>query len=227
MASTKELLKHRRYFRFDPSDQPEDNYFIGVRMGSVFDLAKQFIDMPVENIEGLLESPVHEIRAGALSIMAQSAKKRGCSQGRLKELYELYLKRHDRINNWDLVDLAAHHVVGRHLVDKDRKPLYELALSANMWERRTSIVATAHFIRLGDVGDAYRIAEILIDDPEELVNKATGWMLRFSGDKAPERLATFLEKHAAHMSRVALRNAVEKLDNVKKQRYLRLGRPSS
>jgi hypothetical protein len=90
-------------------------------MGSLFGLAKDYVDMPVDQIEKLMESPIHEVRAGAMSIMGQCAKGKKCSQERLKELYDLYLRRHDRINNWDLVDLASYYVVGKYLEDKPRK----------------------------------------------------------------------------------------------------------
>src|SRR5215208_6373239 len=106
LRSDEELRKHRRYFNFDPENQPADDYFIGVRMGSIFELSKEYIDLPVTEIEELLESPIHEIRVGALSLMGQRAKTKGCTPERLRELYDLYIRRHDRINNWDLVDLA-------------------------------------------------------------------------------------------------------------------------
>src|SRR5205085_1330381 len=98
LQSDEELQKIRRYFKPDKTD-----YFIGVRMGSLFGLAIEYVDMPVDQIEKLMESPIHEVRAGAMSIMGQCAKGKKCSEERLKELYDLYLRRHDRINNWDLV----------------------------------------------------------------------------------------------------------------------------
>lgn len=221
LQSRGELLKHQRYFRFDPDNQAKDDYFIGVRMGSIFELAKQHTDMPVSEIERLLESPVHEIRVGALSIMGQCAKSKKCSEKRLKELFDLYLRRHDRINNWDLVDLAAYYVVGQYLADKPRDILYKLARSKNMWERRTAIVATAHFImKQKQVDDTFKIAEILVHDKEDLVNKGTGWMLRAAGDKDRERLLKFLDKYAATMPRTLLRYSIEKLDKVQRDHYL-------
>ncbi|HEY4612835.1 MAG TPA: DNA alkylation repair protein, partial [Bacteroidota bacterium] len=153
-------------------------------------------------------------------IMGKKASHKNTSERQLEELYELYLGRHDRINNWDLVDLAAHQVVGRYLADKPRGVLYKLARSKNTWERRTAIVSTAHFIRKGELDDAFKIAEILLQDKEEFVNKATGWMLRFAGDKDRQRLMRFLDKHAAAMSRIALRNAIEKLDRKQRDHYL-------
>jgi hypothetical protein len=186
-------------------------------------LAKEFVDMPVSEIEKLMESPVHEIRAGAMSIMGQSAKNKGCTAERLSELNDLYIRRHDRINNWDLVDLAAYYVVGKYLADKPRDILYKLARSKDMWERRTAIVATAHFIlKLKQTDDTFAIAEILVNDPEDLVHKGTGWMLRAAGDKDRKRLLTFLDKHAATMPRVLLRYSIEKLDKDQRDHYLKL-----
>lgn len=132
---------------------------------------------------------------------------------RSKELYELYIRRHDRINNWDLVDLAAYYVVGKYLADKPRDILYNLARSQNLWERRSAIVATAHFIlKLKETDDTFKIAEILVNDPEDLVNKGTGWMLRSAGDIDHPRLLGFLDRYAATMPRILLRYSIEKLD---------------
>jgi 3-methyladenine DNA glycosylase AlkD len=223
LRSDVELLNHQRYFRFEPDDQPTDDYFIGVRMGDVFKLGKEFSQMPVDEIEMLMESPIHEARAGAMSIMGQSAKGKGCTPERLAELCELYLRRHDRINNWDLVDLAAYYVVGRHLEDKPRDILYELARSSNMWERRTAIVATAHFIlKLKQTDDTFKIAQLLVNDPEDLVNKGTGWMLRAAGDVERARLLEFLDRNAERMPRVLLRYSIEKLDKPLREHYLGL-----
>lgn len=215
-ASAAERKKYKRYF-------PDSGEFIGVRMGAVFALAKEFIDMPVSEIETLLESEIHEARAGAMSIMGKSGASKKAPE-RLKELYELYLRRHDCINSWDLVDLAAHQVVGRYLEDKPRKPLYKLAKSKKWFERRTAIVATAHFIRNGDVEDTYAIAESLLKDTEPLVHKGAGWMLRYAGDVDRPRLLAWLDKHAAHMPRVMLRYTIEKLDKKQREKYLTMGK---
>ena len=223
LQSDVELQKHQRYFRFDPDNQPKNNYFVGIRMGDIFKLAKEHIEMPVTEIEKLMESPVHEVRVGALSIMGQAAKVPKITDARLKELYELYIRRHDRINDWDLVDLAAYYVVGRYLADRPRKILYKLAKSKDMWERRTSILATAHFMmKLKQTEDTFAISEILINDKEDLVNKATGWMLRVAGGVDMATLLAFLDEHAATMPRVTLRNAVEKFDKKKREHYMGL-----
>lgn len=221
LRSDEELRKYTRFFRFDPEKQSNDNYFIGVKMGEIFKLGKEYSQMPVAEIEKLMESPVHEVRVGAMSVMGQCAKGKKCTPERLAELYELYIRRHDRINNWDLVDLAAYYVVGQYLADRPRDVLYELAASKNMWERRTSIVATAHFIlKLRQTDDTFRIAEMLLDDPENLVHKGTGWMLRAAGDVDRPRLLEFLDRYSDRMPRVLLRYSIEKLSPAEKKRYL-------
>lgn len=218
-SSPEEREKILRYFKNTDGDQ-----FIGVRMGHVFTLAKEFIHMTPAEIEKLLDSKVHEVRAGGCSVMDKQARLKKTTPERRKELYDLYLRRHDRINNWDLVDVCAIHVIGGYLFDKPRNVLYKLARSKNMWERRTAIVSTAYFIRQRDLDDTFKIAEILLSDKEDLVHKATGWMLRFAGDKDRARLLTFLDKHAATMPRTALRYAIEKLEGKDRDHYLGLKR---
>ena len=131
---------------------------------------------------------------------------------RRTELFELYLRRHDRIDNWDLVDLAAPNVIGDYLLGRPRDILYDLARSANPWERRTAIYSTLAFVRKGDVTDTFGIARILVDDPHDLVQKPTGGMLREAGKKDEPALLAFLDNHAATMPRTMLRYAVERLD---------------
>src|SRR5688572_16215311 len=218
--SAEERVKTLRYFK-TPTNGEVDQ-FIGVRMGQLFALAKEFITMTPDEIEKLLESKIHEVRAGACSIMDKQARSKKTTPERRKELYDLYLRRHDRINNWDLVDVCAIYVVGGYLFDKPRKVLYKLARSKNMWERRTAIVSTAYFIRQRDLDDTFKISEMLLKDKEDLVHKATGWMLRFAGDKDRTRLLSFLDKHAAAMPRVMLRYAIEKFDKKQREHYLSL-----
>jgi 3-methyladenine DNA glycosylase AlkD len=198
----------------------EEAVIWGVRMGQVFALAKEFIDMPLDEVEKLLESPVHEARVGAVSIMDFQARSKKTNEARRKELFKLYIKRHDRINTWDLVDRSAPYVVGGYLFDKPRKVLYKLARSKKMPERRTSIVSTGYFIRQGDVEETFKIAEMLIDDEQDLIHKATGWMLRAAGGVDRARLVDFLDKYAASMPRVTLRYATEHFDKEQRAKYL-------
>ena len=183
-----------------------------VGMGQVFALAKEHMAMPLEEIERLLESDDHLAKVGAVSVMDFQARDRKTTAERKQALFDLYLRRHDRIDTWDLVDRSAIWVVGEHLRDKPRDVLYDLARSERPMERRTAILATFAFIRRNDLDDAYRIAELLVDDPEDLVHKAVGWMLREAGKRDESRLRAFLDRHAATMPRVMLRYAIEKLD---------------
>lgn len=214
-----ELEKIQRYFKSGAGEYGEGDTFLGVRMGQVFALSKEFAGMPPDEIERLLESPFHEVRAGGLKIMAVQAAGRRTSEERRTELFELYLRRIDRINNWDLVDVAAPDVVGRHLFDKPRDVLYELARSPDLWERRTAIVSTAFFLRQGDVDDTFAIAELLLADDHDLIHKATGGWLREAGRKDGDRLLRFLDANAARMPRTALRYATQHLDERQRAHY--------
>ncbi len=218
--SPEEAKKYLRYFKTGEGQYGEGDVFIGVRPGQVFALAKEFIDMPPGEIEKLLESPIHEVRAGAVSIMDWQSRSKKTPEERRKELFELYLRRHDRINNWDLVDRSAPSVIGGYLDDKPREILYKLARSTNIWERRTAIVSTYYFIRQGDVADTFKIAEMLLNDKHDLIHKATGGWVREAGKKDPKKLLSFLDKHAATMPRVALRYAIEHLDKNQRDHYL-------
>ncbi len=198
----------------------EGDVFIGVPMGQVFALAKTFIDMPLSEIEKLLENKIHEVRVGAVSIMDFQARRKKTLEGRRKELFDLYIRRHDRINNWDLVDRSAPYVVGGYLFDKPRDVLYKLARSKNVWERRTAIVSTYFFIRQGQVADTFNIAELLLNDDHDLIHKAVGSWLRAAGGADQPRLLKFLDQHAATMPRVALRYAIEHLNDKQCAYYL-------
>ena len=195
------------------------------RMADIFGLAKRFVTMDLDQIEVLLESPVREHRIGAVSIMDFQARRRSTPEAHRKSLYELYLRRHDRIDDWSLVDRAAPSVVGGYLADKPRDPLYDLARSPSVWERRTAIVATWHFIRQGELDDTFAIAELLVNDPEHLVQTAVGGWIREAGKRDLDRLRAFLDAHAATMPRTALRYAIEHLDADERRRYRTLTNP--
>jgi 3-methyladenine DNA glycosylase AlkD len=228
-ASPVEVKKYSRYFKTGKGEYGEGDKFIGVRMGIVFALAKEFIDMPLSEVEKLLESGIHEVRAGGMSIMNQQARKKKTPESRRKELYDLYIRRHDRINNWDLVDVSAPYVVGGYLYvyKKPRNVLYKLAKSKNLWERRSAILSTGYFIKQGNVDDTHKIAEILLNDKEDLIHKAVGWMLRASGGGAnKQKLLKFLDKHAGTMPRTLLRYSLEHLDKKQREHYMSLKKKS-
>jgi 3-methyladenine DNA glycosylase AlkD len=220
--SDEEKQKIQRYFKTEKGNYSQADEFLGVKMGKVFELAIAYNKMPIEEIELLLESSIHEARAGAISIMDKASRDKKIEKDRLVSFFELYMRRHDRINNWDLVDLGCLYMTGLYLFDKPRAILYDLATSANLWERRTAILSTCYFIRKNEVNDTFKIATILLHDSEDLVNKATGWMLRFAGDKDLLTLTNFLDQHAATMPRITLRNAIEKFDKPKRVHYLGL-----
>lgn len=218
--SDEEREKYGRYFRTGKGEYGEGDVFMGVRMGQVFELAKRARGMPVEELETLLESPIHEARAGAVSIMDKETRSKSTSDRRREELYRLYLGRTDRINNWDLVDLGAPFVVGRYLFHRPRDVLYQLARSDILWERRIAMVSTLYFVRQGEVEDTFRIAELLLGDDHDLIHKAVGTLLRAAGGKDPEGLRGFLDRHAATMPRVALRTAMEHFDREERRTYM-------
>lgn len=219
-----ELKKIQRYFKSGEGDYGEGDKFIGVRMGHVFAIAKEFMLMEPAEIEKALQDLIHEVRAGALRLMADQASNKKTSPKRVKELYELYMRNLKYINNWDLVDLAAHQVVGRYLTDKPRKPLYKLARSKSLWERRIAMFATFHFIRQGDLEDGFAVAEILVNDEHDLIHKVTGGMLRAMDGHDPQRVRKFLDKHAASMPRTALRYAMEHFPKKERDRYMTMAK---
>lgn len=227
LRSAGELKKIQRYFKSGAGEYGEGDEFIGVRMGQVFALARDFAGMAPGEIEKLLESPIHEVRAGAVSIMDFQARNRKTPAARRKELFDLYLRRHDRINNWDLVDRSAPYVVGGYLADKPRKILYRLARSKNVWERRTAIVSTFYFIRQGEIDDTFKLAEMLLLDEHDLIHKAAGGWLREAGKRDRQRLLAFLDQHAAGMPRTFLRYAIEHLDKKTREHYLRAQTPKN
>ena len=221
--SAKQFLKRLELLRPLQNDS-EIGKGMSVPMGKVFALAKEFMGMSLDEIEKLLESPVHEGRVGAVSIMDFEARNKKTPESRRKELCDLYIRRHDLINTWDLVDRSAPYVVGGYLFEKSRKILFKLACSNNMAERRTAIVSTYFFIRQDDLEDTFKIAEILVNDKDKLIQMAVGGWIREAGKKDVHKLLSFLDKYAATMPRVTLRYAIKHLDKEKKEFYMNMGK---
>jgi 3-methyladenine DNA glycosylase AlkD len=215
--SDDEQKKIRRYFK---ADDPE-NRVIGVRMKHTFDLAKKFNDMPLDEIEKLLDSPWYESRMGAVSIMDFRVRRKDITEDQRKNVFDLYLNKHNRLNNWDFMDRAAPRVIGSYLFDYDkpRDILYKLAKSDNPWERRTAMVSTAWFIRKDELDDTFKIAEILLEDDHEYVQKAIGTWIRHAGKQDEDRLHEFLEKHASKIERTTLTTMMENLTKDQKEYY--------
>ncbi len=202
------------------SEVVKANQPLGIPMGKLFALAKELMEMPLPEVEKLLKNPIHEVRVGAVSMMDFQARNKKTADDRKKELFDLYIKHHSYIDNWDLVDRAAPYVVGGYLFDKSRNILYRLAASKNIWERRTAIVSTYFFIRKNDVADTFQLAELLVNDKHDLIHTAVGGWIREAGKRDRPRLLTFLDKHAATMPRKMLRYAIEHLDKRQKEYYL-------
>ncbi|WP_221413313.1 DNA alkylation repair protein [Marinoscillum sp. 108] len=188
----------------------------------IFSLAKESKLMPVSEVVKLLNAQNHDHRLGAVSILDWKARNKGTSAEEKREIYQAYVDHHKNIDDWGMVDRAAPYVVGGYLFDKDRSPLYELARSANPMERRTAIVSTYFFIRQDQIDDTFRIAEMLVHDPEHFVQTAVGSWIREAGKKDEVRLRAFLDQFAHGMPRVALRYAIEKLDPELRKHYLNL-----
>lgn len=188
-------------------------------MKQVFELAKLHRAMPIEEIKKLLEVDDHNARVGAVSIMDFEARDKKVEEKRKENLFNLYIKNHKYIDTWPLVDRAAPYVVGGYLYDKPRDILYKLAKSERPMERRSAITATYYFIRKNDLADTFKIASILAEDKNELVQKAVGGWIREAGKKDIKKLLEFLENHAAKMPRTMLTYAVEKLTPEQKAYY--------
>jgi 3-methyladenine DNA glycosylase AlkD len=209
----------QRFFKTGPGEYGEGDIFIGVRVPVLRKLASEFKDLPVSEVEVLLRSPLHEERLLAILLFVHIFKK--SNEGAQKNIYELYLKSTEFINNWDLVDASAEHIVGAYLRDKNKRPLYRLAKSKNLWERRIAIMATFHFVKRHEFSETLKISNMLLCDRHDLIQKATGWMLREIGKRDLKTEETFLKAHYKKMPRTMLRYAIEKFPEDKRQRYLK------
>ena len=180
-------------------------------------LAIKYKDLTFPELVELLKSKIHEERLIALLILVHRFDKFPNEERRI---YEFYVKNLKYVNNWDLVDLSSHHIIGEYLLDKPKDILFELARSKNFWERRISLISTFAFIRDGKLDISLELAEILVDDKHDLIQKALGWMLREIGKKDLETEETFLKKYYKQMRRTALRYAIEKFPEEKRLSYL-------
>ena len=207
------------FFKTGKGEYGEGDRFLGIRVPELRKHAGRCSDLELREIATLLESEFHEERLLALFILVKKFARAG-SRDR-KNIYNFYLRHKKRVNNWDLVDSSAHQIVGAYLAGKDRKPLYKLAHSKNIWERRIAIIATYHFIKRDDFDDALAISTILLNDDEDLIHKAVGWMLREIGKKQREVENEFLQQHYATMPRTMLRYAIEKHPENERQAYLK------
>lgn len=219
IAEPDRAAKHQRFFKTGEGEYGEGDKFIGVRVPLIRKLVREFRGLSLEEMKTLLFSSWHEERLFALLMMCDSFK-RGDDK-RKEGIYDLFMNSTTNINNWDLVDSSAPYIAGVWLYGRDRTPLYKFAVSNNLWERRIAIIATQYFIRRNDFTDTLGIAEILLEDREDLIHKAVGWMLREAGNKDMKTEEKFLKKHYKRMPRTMLRYAIEKFPEEKRQMYLK------
>jgi len=214
-----------RFFQSGPGQYGEGDVFLGLSVPQVTAVAKQHLGLPVADLEELLEDDRHEVRLLALKIMALQCAAARTSPERRRELLDLYLRRTDRVNNWDLVDASAPDVLGRAvLAGTPTEVLYRLARSDVLWDRRIAVVATHRLIRAGSLDDTFALAALLEGDPHDLLHKAVGWMLREAGKQDEPRLLAYLDEHAATMPRTALRYSLERLDPAVRTHYMGMRR---
>jgi 3-methyladenine DNA glycosylase AlkD len=206
------------YFKTGKGEYGEGDVFIGVRVPDMRLVAHKFLDLSLPDIEKLLKSKIHEHRFTALEILVEKFK-RGDDKLQ-KQIYNFYLEHTKWINNWDLVDTSARHIVGGFLFSKNRKPIYKLAKSKNLWEKRIAIISTHYFIFRQQFDDTFKIAELLLGDSHDLIHKAVGWMLREVGNKDKRALVRFLNTHAESMPRTTLRYAIERFEQSERKAYL-------
>lgn len=201
---------------------------IGVKLSTIRGILKPYLrsGLPLPELEQALTSPVHEHRLTILCLLADRATR--ALKHELQAIYDIYLRSTAYINNWDLVDCSAPQVVGGYLLDKPRDPLYELVHSKSLWERRIALVATQYLINQGQTADTYALSAEVLDDREDLIHKASGWMLREAGKRVDEaELRAFLDEYAARMPRTMLRYAIERLDPDSRRHYLAVRRVAS
>lgn len=208
-----------RFFKTGPGAYGEGDVFVGLNAAKLRGLAREFRDLSLTESLVLLRSKIHDERALALLIMVGRSEKGDAATKR--EVYDAYLANAAHVNNWDLVDVSAGPIVGGHLFERSRRPLYRLAKSKSLWERRISIVATQYFIRRDDIADTLTIAEMLLGDKHDLIHKATGWMLREVGKRDQRALEAFLRRRLDALPRTVLRYAIERFPAEKRQAYLK------
>lgn len=212
--------KQGLFFKMGAGQYAEHDKFIGVKVPVLRKIAKNFADLEFRDLENLISSPFNEERLLALFILIHQYQK--ADRLMREKIIQFYLDNIQQINNWNLVDASAHHLLGAHLWDRDRTFLLGLAESKVLWERRIAIVSTWYFIRQKDLEWTYRLAEQLMQDPEDLMHKAVGWMLREAGKRDEEQLMNFLKQRAIQMPRMMLRYAIERFDEHRRAFYLSL-----
>jgi 3-methyladenine DNA glycosylase AlkD len=208
-----------RFFKTGPGQYGEGDVFAGLTVPAIRRLALEYRFLTFPEVIRLLGSPLHEARLLALLLLVRRYAEGDASVR--ERVYRAYLGHTRFVNSWDLVDVSAEHIIGAHLANGGRERLRALASSALLWERRIAVMATFHFIRRGDFSDTFHIAGMLLGDPEDLIHKAVGWMLREIGKRDRPAEESFLREHCRVMPRTMLRYAIEKFPEPLRKRYLK------
>ncbi len=219
-----ERAEHSKYFfKTGPGQYGEGDVFLGLSVPEMRILAKEGCDLPFSDVAILLSDKIHELRLIGLTVLVEKYQKAKNDKER-KIIYNFYIKHRAAANNWDLVDLSVYKIMGDYLVrnPKERSILYKFIKSKNMWERRLAMVSTMAFIRSNESEDVLKLAEELLNDKEDLMHKASGWMLREFGKRDEKKLCQFLDKNIKKMPRTMLRYAIEKFPESKRQKYLKI-----
>ena len=212
-TNKEKALNYRKYFK-----NSKDDLFLGISMPIIRKIAKEFSQLKKHDILILMKSKIHDERSIANVILCSQFKK---SDDEAKaNIFNFYIKNKKHIRDWDSVDDSAPYIVGPYLINRDKKLLYQLAESNRIWDRRISIVSTLYFIRQGYLTDTLRLAKLLIDDKEDLIHKAVGWMLREVGKKDILLLKRFINKYHKKMPRTMLRYAIERFSSEERKPYL-------
>ena len=218
--SNKEIAEHsKKFFKTGKGQYGQGDRFLGIRVPVLRKTAKKYSGTSIDENALLLKSKFHEERLLSLLMLVAIFNK--ASNKDRKAVYTLYLDNTKFINNWDLVDCSAEHIVGAYLRRAHKQPIYNLAKSRILWERRISIMSTFHFIKYNEFVDSLKISEILLHDKEDLIHKAVGWMLREIGKRNIEAEEEFLRKYYSQMPRTMLRYSIEKFPEAKRKRYLK------
>ena len=223
-ANPKKAKDLQRFFKTGKGEYGEGDIFLGIMVPEQRKIAKEFYNLNIDEIQGLLNSKIHEKRMIGLFVLIKTYERATKEKAEKikKQIFEFYLKNasNNNINNWDLVDLSAPNIVGNYLLDKNKDILYKLAKSNNLWEKRISILSTFAFIREGEFKDSLKISRILLEDKHDLIHKAVGWMLREVGKRDVNVLESFLKKHYRKMPRTMLRYSIEKFPEKERKNWL-------
>lgn len=218
--ANRKLAEHSQvFFKTGEGEYGEGDKFLGITVPNSRKVANKYKSIGLNDVQLLLSSKHHEERLVALLILINKYEKG--SQNVKQQIFDLYLKNTHHINNWDLVDVSAYKIVGKHLLKSNRKILYSLSASTSLWERRISIIATYEFIKQNDFKDTLKLAKRFINDTEDLIHKAVGWMLREIGKRDINTVDKFLNENYEKMPRVMLRYAIEKFSDKERQEYLK------